>query len=526
MKTENHTICNFFEEFDIYINKSSEDIEDYFFIKKNDDTITLEANNFASAIFARNEIKKSTSHTQFFKKNKSPFKHRILFIKCSTFVSLTENLGIYLPEQLKNFNYLKVFCERILEIGYNSVVFGDFNTFETLDNTIEPYNDLIDIIDYFDKNEINLIINPVIFLTNEIKAFHHKNTAEKIKIALNEYKAFFPHIKNLFWTSLFEEDDFQYHPCGKSLTKEDKTIHEIKILQENLPNSTHLFYYIPCKNESSLIQQNFWLQNLNFEIKKNVNLVFSAVSGSPDQDHRQDHPFWKKIENSYHPSLIPILNTGGVEQGEGLWPNFPFEHSKFIELAKRHKIQGVIHLCPELPKEGSFLDLIITSAAKIMWYDITLEDALQNWILFYYPHHDITQISELLHKTRSFVLNICKSKDFLHNPNIKIESFQEEARRIGNCLLSELQLLEFYYEKIPNTSKKSLKDYFPLFIGDVKNHLKHFYTTFNVPIPSGLVNQFKENNFWISSQNSSFLKSPNIGDPGSLSHKLLWERNL
>lgn len=503
--------------------------------------VSIEASNGLCAAYAMSYLKKNilnTCNESCFGEKKPIFPLRPIWIRCDTSVAITENIGIHIPTLFLDVKKKKIesFCRRTIELGFNAVILGSYGEcFGEKPNVV--FNELATLCQLFADFGLKLILKPFIYVdtSNFICSPLSLELSERVSSAIKQLLQEIPDIEYLFWTSLYENSDFQFHPLGRNKTKEEKTLIEMKILEKSLQSSTKLIYYLPCKNKKIAEEQSKWLLNLMKEAKSPTIIAFSSVAGPPSQDHLEIHPFFDRIQNCLRTSftpLLPILNVGGIDQGEGLWPNICFElNQKYFSYLNASVYIGIIHLTATMPRQGSFLDCALWTSAQLMWEKSPVEVLVKTWFKAFHKNLESERYIFIFKKTRQIIVELSEKRILMELENTRDQLNQDLLRFQGLRLLAECKEIEclLKIEQAEKGNHITIKDYYRFFLRDVRNLIKKVLLQFDVSAPNNLEGEDKGDGFWVNADlkiSSQLLENPNIGDVGSPSHKIYWESNL
>lgn len=527
---------------------------------------TSSSNRSPKKMTCRWEIEGSTPHSLIFalskmqsdSKEKSPpspfetfsplYSRRTLWIDCDERIAITEKIGFALPSHLTNCedHTFDKFCRTLLELGFNSLIYGEReeNLSEIMNsNEINPKKEssggkLLDrLIRAFDEYGIDLIIKPSLYLPKEfppspISPIDH-TFRHLIEEALTDLQNNAPSLKNIFWQSLYLEDDFQYHPSGRKATKLEKCSAELKLLEKTLRRDINLIYHLPTLDEKGAEKEIKWIGRLLQQFGPKSSFAFSLLAGPPHSDHLPTHPIIDKLsslKDSSPTPLLPILNSASVRQGDGYWPNFPLDiYDEHLPPSAREKIDGLIHLANNLPKKGSFADCCLFAAGESMWNATSSKELLKRWYKKYFGEENFALFFSLVKRARRVALEL----SYLRSTESKSQQILQSSLESTLYSIIEAETITKENGKFHHYSKGGIRESFLLFLKDARRILHHTARKYNLSLQK---NESKElqgtglfttlSSHGLAIQCVELLKKPLIGDEGTPSHKVHWEANI
>lgn len=520
------------------------DKEDSFFIKYAAGSVDFEASNAVSAIFGASLVKagmRSGYLPECLGQSRACYSLRPLWLTSDRHVSVSEKLGLYLPAFLleKGDSCFEIFCRRVLELGFNAVVFGSKGIAFAPKST-HPFKELKSLVDKFHSYGIKVIIKPVSYFQPKDETLYltpcDDGFTKKVQEALGDLFSVVPNLDMLFWESHYCHPDFQHHPTGSEWTKEDKTRAEMQLVESLIPKESGLIFYLATDSEKRALEQTAWLPSLIDDAAASTTIAFTLYCGDPLKETSISHPIWELLRKRLDVSatrLLPILNIGSVGQGDGLWPNIPLDSLEdFKRKAERHRFSGMISLIPHLPKKGSLLDCSLFVTGQFLWRQSTPHCAAETWFAVNMPEIDHSKIIGILRLSRFVIkkltvlstLALEKSRDTLSS---------EECRAIADCVLGVLKEIEYARGKCDH---ELLKSYFNFFVRDARRIVYHGLLCSGLP-PSSLDSDSLKEGFWTAISESggdglrstakvTLLKTPDIGEPGTARHKIYWNSRI
>lgn len=426
----------------------------------------------------------------------------------------------------KDVHYVERMCQRILLLGYNTIIF-DLSSLQK-DDVWCSLQKILDIVTaYGIKISIKLIGDPskVPFLFDD----DYCESLEEILLSITERSKY---IDYLFWESTIYTQEVNEHHKVKDFLQIDLARLEVEKLEEQLKGSCRLIYSIPTQNTSIAKKQGKWIPQLSHEISENTTIAFSAHAGDPLNDFLPLHPIWETLRTSNNSSflnLLPIINSGLVKQGEGLWPIFSQDQTNcYLSRCKPSVLSGVITMTTHVPRENALLSCNLWVTAQTLWRDGSPSLLMDTWIRAFRPEYlqyddlekILQEIREISLKVGFLIFNMDKSEK---------ELSKNESRTLADSLLSRLAFLQTTLEDrtIESTERVSLKQYFTFFARDARRMILRFLQHYQMPMVGVLNGDDMKESFWteISSPNSQglisgvkvlLLDEPHRGESGSI----------
>lgn len=185
------------------------------------------------------------------------------------------------------------------------------------------------------------------------------------------------------------DNDFFIYQGSVSSGDEDHTMAELTLrdlqaAEGRLSKTTKLIYIVPYHLEMSAQQYGHLMLMLYRECGPTTILAFSAVAGSPTEDHCGPNPYWEALRCSpklLGAGLLPIFNTGCVKQGEGHWPGVCFDQMELLmNGCRRHAFAGSVNLTHSLPALSGFLEANLWVMGQLMWKESAALTLLDTWL--------------------------------------------------------------------------------------------------------------------------------------------------
>jgi hypothetical protein len=308
---------------------------------------------------------------------------------------------------------------------------------------------------------------------------------------------------------------------AKYALQADLVKEELRLIEQQLENKQSLIFYIPCHHLENSRRHSHWMQQLHDDAGKNSYIAFSAVAGLPTEDHQLPHPYWeflRKSQNISAKAMVPIINGGGVHQGDGLWPSIPFDQFElFFPRISRYRLGNPIVLSSQIPPGFGFLRCSLWVAGQLSSKDIHPEFLIEEWFREYKPQIELPIHRDLLRQIRSLVIEISRMRSIQ-----KDAISHEEIRLFIESLLLQLKYMDIkLIKEEKNRTHLGIADYFEYFYKDARRMIAHSGQSFNISTQQ--IND--EPSFWTFSKISKIqlLDQPLRGESGSTMEKIYLE---
>ncbi len=443
---------------------------------------------------------------------------------------------LWIEPQILDANLLDRLCERTLELGYNSWIIGKHHdemfsnltkvNYRTVHSALKSYG-------------IKLIVKPEL-----IRHFEHASTCpldtnyqKEIKNLLSNWIEANGTPDYLFWRSLCHHPGFENASKAKESLRVDLAIAELKVLEAILKGKSKLVYYLPSLDLQDAKQQSTWMKSLCNAAEKNTIFAFSALAGSPFEDHLIPHPFWEEIRKSPIISqvpLLPILNCGAITQGEGLWPNLPLDLIQtYVPRTYRTNFIGIAIPTPAFPTPGSILDANLWIASQMQWRKLSVDLLAETWFSAYHPKISFNRYKEILENLREVSKELSHIRSIANQPARQLIPPPDCRTRIES-IIAHIKHLDVVFQSLPSKnsdSQPSLSEYYPYFSRDAKKMLSQLAQHLGVPTPHLMQSHDQGEGFWTDLVRPEGVKSwmrqtPRIGEPGSTMDKILRENRF
>lgn len=417
--------------------------------------VLLEAESPLAAIFGLSFLKIATAGEcwrEFLGDWKPKFPLRTLWICCDLAV----------PS-------LDLFCRRVLELGYNSIFLGSQNI------------DLLGKIDFIHEYGIQVIVKPDCTFTRPSRCPLDPEYGDSLKRCLLESLKNLYKVDYFFWESQCWHHDCLQHPLTRDATQTDLIIKEISLLQEIFEDKP-LVYFLPVESIAAARQQAQLFPYFCDSLREKDVLAFPAVGGAFTDDHKPCHPLWqalRKLPDLPASSLMPIVNIGAINQGEGLWPSLPNELiEKYIASVNRHHFGGIACTINKIPDKGTFLDCSLMFAALSMWNKQFSADFIaETWFASERPDLNFARHRDALKKIRGLVIDLSRLRSLQAEIKTKNAEFNQQCRALSETITAQLRCLHLEFEqeekkRNPHSPHPGFLNYFSHFSADAKGIMK------------------------------------------------------
>lgn len=193
--------------------------------------------------------------------------------------------------------------------------------------------------------------------------------------------------KALLWWSRSADRSFHHDPAAAEYLQNELILEELRLVEKAVAGRCKLFFYLnqSWEGKEKAVRQNC-LQLLCDESAKGTNILFSAATKESTKATETPHPFLNDLrerEGALHTQFLPIVNLGGVAQGEGLWPCVYVKEAS--KLFQNHS-GGMIALANTLPELDSLLGGSLWSGAQTLLKGGSPESHFETWLQALRPH--------------------------------------------------------------------------------------------------------------------------------------------
>ena len=391
-------------------------------------------------------------------------------------------------------------CRRLLELGYNAVI---------LDRSIQS-NTVSLLHDY----GIKIIFKPM----KITESFLSVKYQHDLKNLLEDYLS--NGIDYIFWESGLYSQELEEDPLTRELTQEDLAHYEMKLLEETIAQNAGLIYYISTPDLYNADKQAKWMPRLCHDAGKKTIIAFSAFAGNPDEDHLPMHPFWETLRlspDTLETPLLPILNGGNVNQGEGLWPILSLDLlNRFFTQMDRHRFAGAAIMTRTLPGRSGFLECNLWVAGRMMWESRSSYLYAETWCEAFRPDLNIKKFGAIFEIARRISVDLSILRAVLQGKYVEPA---EECRARAESSLGQLNYLVAIFSKVKGEEQAGvpfLADYVRYFERDARRIIMHALQSMNISLPNLMSGIDAHESFW-----TKLLESPGSGIRGAAKVALL-----
>lgn len=319
------------------------------------------------------------------------------------------------------------------------------------------------------------------------------------------------HVHAVYWKGTYTDPAYHKHPKARDDLQIDLALREVQALEKRIDGRCGLVYEIDPKAPIH------WIPELMDSVGAETMISFSAVAGSPTDDHREYHPLWvllRELPDTSATRLLPLLNMGGVEQGEGLWPVIPIGLLEYtLDHMHRQPFAGAIMMTRYLSKQGTFLDGSLWTAGQSLWGGFSPCLLLETWCKAFHP--SLTSLELLIDFWR-----VGRRLSGLKNSK---KTTTEECRLLSESLIGELNRLQTLVDKCRD---ERVREYFVYFARDARRKILHFLQANHAPMVNVLNGDDLQESFWTVIQQSggsgltsgakvTLLEEPRMGEEDS-----------
>jgi hypothetical protein len=332
-------------------------------------------------------------------------------------------------------------------------------------------------------------------------------------------------VDGVYWEGTYARPEYNKHRQARDCLQIDLAIRELQELENRLEDTCELIYGIDPQGAVD------WIPELMDEAGSKTMLAFSSLDGSPSLDHLNYSHLWevlRELPDTSATKLLPILNMGGVGQGEGFWPVIPIGPLDYaISHMRRQPFAGGIVLTRHLSRQGTFLDASLWVAAQSLWGGFSIPLLLETWCKAYYP--------ELF--SLDLLTDFWKVSRRLSGLKVPGSFSTEECRVQSESLLGELNRLQGVVKSLNHSHSSLLQDYFTFFSRDARRLILHFLQNNHAPMVNVLNGDDLQESFWTVIQQGrgsslgsgakvTLLEQPCRGEEGSSLRKIFDEVKL
>ncbi len=265
-----------------------------------------------------------------------------------------------------------------------------------------------------------------------------------------------------------------------------------------------------------------WSEELIDYAPQNLSLVVAPYIGRGDQVSTQTNPFLSVLKRESRLPMTILLNTGGVNWGEGLWPTPMLSlHQEMTSLLERKSSIGPILMTRFLPRKCSYFRGVLWAAGQSQWQGRRYQDFLSFWLENYLQVESQEPAIELLLLADQLLLDLQKVKSLKNEKN----SMEERLK----LLLAQASLLQVQLK-----GQKGLGELVPLcmfFVRDVRKLVLLWSQEHKIRLQHVAEGDDLKDSFWVQVHHSSkglggsvqgkFLETPHTSTQEPLLEQLL-----
>lgn len=435
---------------------------------------------------------------------------RILWPVCDQAVSVGENLVLGVPSFLFEAfeacpSRSEAYCRRLVALGFNAVVVGHHPSRRLVN--VQNGVDLDSFLRSLHGYGLRIILKPSWARVAEdncvspLNAIYRQRVLEAVSRLVGQRQK---DMDLFMWQSLWEERSFFEGEEAEDVIGFDVMAAEMRLFEEALGDSVPLIYYLEKGSAADAGRQARWLQRLSQESKPTTVMAFSSVAGCSWQDHLPPHPLWQELRADPVPSKswLPVVNVGGLRQGEGLWPTISLDVAEKYLCGQSHMRSGAICLTRSLPLSGTLLEGSLWVAGQLLWNPCSVQDVLRTWWKAHRGENIDTWLP-LLVMARQLVVDLSRLRAAAEGDQSQLCS-TEWYRAHATRLMSQLNELQLAVKEMAVPSRRSsrvpLEIYFSFFFRDAKRLLLYCLETLRAPLSNVLGGEELSDSFWTSMQ--------------------------
>ncbi len=272
-------------------------------------------------------------------------------------------------------------------------------------------------------------------------------------------------------------------PSSKELLESEAAEQQIRKWEEQL-SGQGLIVYIKADNAEAAQRQAHWLPHLCDQCGERTILAFSALSGSATGVATPLHPIWARLREIPWPSataLMPVVNAGALNAGEGLWPiSQAKEIDQILSQMRHHNFAGLLCLAGASPPSNGLAACNLWTAGQAQWQGRTASKLVDTWLRAHKPELNIESLKNLFEAAKQIIHNLSR----LRSGSL----VNEEARALAELVVSQLS----YFSK----QESDLSDYRRYFCGDAWCLLIDALNTLRLPLTPVLMHADSSGGFW------------------------------
>jgi len=393
---------------------------------------------------------------------------------------ITKNLSSsILNDRMKQ----ELLCQSILLLGYNTVII-QLSDVKSLSFS--------EVLETFSSYKVQVAVR---FQRTDASFFDPSfdNALQPILSWIRNHEQY---VNFILWDASAEENHVLRHPKARDFLRQELVMMEINKLKKLLGKSCQLIYSIPAHSALTAQAQSRWIPEVCYEISDDTYIAFSATVGDPCSDWLPPHPLWQTLRAAKaktYLNLLPLINVGLINQGQGLWPATSLDlMDRYLLRCRQKTFCGAIALATSVPEEDALLSCSLWVASRILWGDQSPHLLAETWFCSYRRQWlEVENLERLLKEVREIAIAI----NFLQETSTQTK---EQIKKLTDCLLLRLRCMEAARLKQPalTDSKPGFDHYLTFFIRDAKRLIARALESHKMPIAFSLEEEGRSGSFW------------------------------
>lgn len=262
--------------------------------------------------------------------------------------------------------------------------------------------------------------------------------------------------QGILYESVSAHRSFIQHPEAEWLTWSELVLKELTLVEQLNPGKPVLFFLPPTSHLDKWLQA---FSQLCLYAGPHTSLAFSANQEGLAADYSPPHPVWEWIQHqkmAIETPLLPILNLGQSQAGEGSWPTFPLDilERYRMRITAHHRF-GSISMIPHYPQDSTLLEGVLSIAACSLISGQPPHPLIEAWCKETFPHPSAFELTSAMLEARAIALHWQEWKS-AQNTDPEIKRLQ------GETILNRVMLLA------PRFNVNGLKEAYETFAGAIK----------------------------------------------------------
>lgn len=269
----------------------------------------------------------------------------------------------------------------------------------------------------------------------------------------------------IFWESRFQDQSVRNNPTYRGKLNRDLATEEMRMLESSF-KKVSLIYYIPFND----IGLEDWLPEFFDDAAQDTIISFPAVAGKDTHEHLSQNPLWNQLRLSPDISstrLLPIINGGLVDRGDGLWPVMPLDVLEYLPRCRRHFFAGAMITVRYMPAAYGWLDAALWVTGQSLWNTGVSELLAETWFAAFRPDLNYITFSQLLKQIGKISLELKLLQTW--------QGGSEDAKKLAESIAIQLKALSNTLQLKQGKQKKgkepAIADYFFVFEEEAKKIL-------------------------------------------------------